>query len=479
MPCVPFLFAVGAPPEEASSMNYTRYRIPVAAAPNLAPHPRRFNVHVSKIGLASLLVREFFHYRGDLGIVLSRPCMYGVFSGPVGGFSPRADHCVGCLRCTVQYPDMVRVEPNPDRLELGDSYFTPDNVDTVLYEAATGRVPVKGAGYRGRYGGPGWDGMWTDMSEIVRPTRDGIHGREFISTQVDIGERPGWLTFDEAGRLDRTPMTVIHLPLPVLFDALPEPRLAGGWEACLSEAAEVLQTLAIVPWRFLADAPALRASAVPLVEPGEVESLLAVEWRPAMIELDGWREDRFNRLRGEVPDSVVSVRLRFGEPMEGPLAAGCRTFHLVADYHGRTDEGFVLDSIRRVHQDLVDQGIREQTTLIGSGGLTAAEHVPKAIIAGLDAVALDTPLLIALQGRFVGECRSATNCRIEMPNVDRRWAVQRLVNLMGSWRDQMLEILGAMGLREVRRLRGELGRAMFQDDLEQEAFGEIEGYSHG
>jgi glutamate synthase domain-containing protein 2 len=92
---------------------------------------------------------------------------------------------------------------------------------------------------------------------------------------------------------------------------------------------------------------------------------------------------------------------------------------------------------------------------------------------------LDTPLLIALQGRFVGECRSATNCRIEMPNVDRRWAVQRLVNLMGSWRDQMLEILGAMGLREVRRLRGELGRAMFQDDLEQEAFGEIEGYSHG
>ena len=26
--------------------------------------------------------------------------------------------------------------------------------------------------------------MWTDMSEIVRPTRDGIHGREYISTSV-------------------------------------------------------------------------------------------------------------------------------------------------------------------------------------------------------------------------------------------------------------------------------------------------------
>jgi hypothetical protein len=37
--------------------------------------------------------------------------------------------------------------------------------------------------------------------------------------------------------------------------------------------------------------------------------------------------------------------------------------------------------------------------------------------------------------------------------------------------------MGAMGLREVRRLRGEIGRAMFQKDLEREAFAGIEGYS--
>ena len=191
-------------------MSYERYHISVAPAPNAAPHPHRFNVNVSKVGLASLLIREILHYRGDLDVVLSRPCMYGVFSGPVGGFSPRPEHCVGCLRCTVQYPDMVRVSPNPDRLELGDSYFTPDNVDTVLYEAATGRVPVKGAGYRGCFGGPGWDGMWTDMSEIVRPTRDGIHGRETISTQVDIGERPAWLTFDDRGALAPDAWRIIH-----------------------------------------------------------------------------------------------------------------------------------------------------------------------------------------------------------------------------------------------------------------------------
>jgi hypothetical protein len=47
---------------------------------------------------------------------------------------------------------------------------------------------------------------------------------------------------------------------------------------------------------------------------------------------------------------------------------------------------------------------------------------------------------------------------------------------MASWRDQLLEILGAMGIREVRRLRGEMGRAMFMKTLEKDAFAEIEGF---
>ena len=46
------------------------------------------------------------------------------------------------------------------------------------YQAETGRIPISGAGYGGKFAGPGFEGIWLDMSEIVRPTRDGIHGRE-------------------------------------------------------------------------------------------------------------------------------------------------------------------------------------------------------------------------------------------------------------------------------------------------------------
>ena len=40
------------------------------------------------------------------------------------------------------------------------------------------------------------------MSEIVRPTRDGIHGREYISTSVDIGRKLPHLAFAD-GQLSR------------------------------------------------------------------------------------------------------------------------------------------------------------------------------------------------------------------------------------------------------------------------------------
>ena len=36
-------------------------------------------------------------------------------------------------------------------------------------------------------------------------------------------------------------------------------------------------------------------------------------------------------------------------------------------------------------------------------------------------------------------------------------------------------MLGAMGIREVRRLRGETGRCMFFEDLERDTFGRLFG----
>ncbi|MCK4909637.1 MAG: hypothetical protein KAS70_07035, partial [Planctomycetes bacterium] len=65
-------------------------------------------------------------------------------------------------------------------------------------------------------------------------------------------------------------------------------------------------------------------------------------------------------------------------------------------------------------------------------------------------------------------CCKITKCPVNLARVPADWGAQRLLNLMAAWRDQLLEILSAMGIREVRRLRGETGRAIFQEEMEKE-----------
>ncbi|MHA2647570.1 MAG: glutamate synthase-related protein [bacterium JZ-2024 1] len=479
---------------------YRRYHIETRRVPDLAGIPPRFRVIVRRSRLALLLLKEFIQYRGNLRIVLNRPCVYGVFSGPVGGFMPRENLCVGCLRCTVQYPDVVRIVRNPARQRLGDSYFRSAFVDAVLYEAQTGLVPVRGAGYRGPFGGDGWDGLWTDMSEIVRPTRDGIHGREFISTSVDMGSKPARLRFRGNVLTGPVPRTVT-LQVPFLLDVLPNSvASAGALISALARTAHDTESLFFLP---VAQAVNYQNPAVaPIVVPGEEPLLNSLRELPRVIEVspisadavttdpEARSEIAMNRatetvasLERKYPDSVIILRLPFlpGDTLLSAYNRGVRSFHLVANYHGRGAGGvFVMDLIRNAHSAFVTYGVRDEVTLIGSGGIIAAEHVPKAIICGLDAVALDTAPLAALQVQFNGDCVDPRSATFVMPEgFSEDWATQRLKNLFASWRDQLLEILGAMGMREVRRLRGETGRAMFQADLEREVFGDIEGYDLG
>ncbi len=433
--------------------------------PELTPVPPRFRVRVKRHKLIALVARELIETRGDLRVSLSRPCVYGVFGRPVGGLWPREENCVGCLRCTVQYPDMVRVEPNPARARLAAPGLTPDQVDTLLYEARTGRVPVRGAGYRGRFGGTSWDGMWLDMSEIVRPTRDGIHGRETISTAVEIGGKLPTLTFDDAGRPvdEAPPLRWVELPFILDGTGVADSALVAR---ILAETARQAGTLALLPGRVAAPGlltPDQRAAVVPSGPVDGDVPLLEID------ALDPVARERAALARASSRRTIVMWRVPLGTDLVPLTAGGAEVLRVVAS----PDQQLAPDlprQLRAMHERLVEAGLRDRVTLIGSVGVRQAEHAAKAVACGLDLVALDLPLWIALQA----------NLGANPPRFPQRmsleWGTGRLQNLLSSWRDQLLEVLGAMGLREVRRLRGELGRTIFQDEMEREAFGEIAGW---
>jgi len=133
------------------------------------------------------------------------------------------------------------------------------------------------------------------------------------------------------------------------------------------------------------------------------------------------------------------------------------------------------DVLREVHRALVKDGCRDELTLIASGGIALPEHMAKAIICGADLVAVDVPLVLALECRLCGECLAGRPCPVELDRIEEEFATRRIVNLLGAWHQQLIEVLGAMGIREVRRLRGETGRAMFFEDLERDSFGRLFG----
>lgn len=456
--------------------NYNRYNIEAQTAPDIIRAKSRFRVKVKKQHLIAHVLKDIYKFKCNLRVALSRPCIYEVLSRPVGGLAPREELCVSCLRCTIEYPELIQIHPNSRPDWLGDSYIRAENVDTILYEARTGRVPVRGAGYRGLFGGSGWDGMWTDMSEIVRPTRDGIHGREFISTSVDIGEKLPYLHFDEHRQMIETPPQVISIQVPFIFDIPPSNSQQEKLTKIFAETARQIETLAIVPIPMIIQFSLHGSHIVPLIRNNEWTYLDQLSWSPQMVVFEGWNRDIFEKLRCKLPNTIVCVCIPMDTDIMELVHKGVRVFHIKANYHGYAGNQFAIDLIHKIHRGLVNAGLREEITLIGSGGIIMAEHIPKAIICGLDAVILDTALWVALQARFEGECINYQTASVSFPRLKIPWGVQRLKNLAASWRDQLLEILGAMGLREVRRLRGEVGRCMFLKELELEAFGEIKGY---
>ncbi len=457
--------------ETIKPSKYERFRIETKPAPHVFQIPNKFDVSARKVRLAAMLVHEAFEYKLNKEVVLSRPCIYGVFGGRFGGFKPLKHKCVGCMRCVQEYPHIMTVKHSDSYKRLGDSFWTPEAVFTIWNEASTGKIPVKGMGYKGAFGGEGFDGIWTDMSEIVRPTRDGVYGREYISTSVDVGRKSTSVDFT---KIDRAPSTV-EIPVPIIFDKVPVGN--GAIRSAVGMASEKLGTFYISRSRTPFDFGP--ANLIPIVDEETIQDL--VERPAAIVEYDADRSELFDKLASALPSSIVIARLPLREE-SGTIACklareGVHGFHLYADYHGQDyskEPQHISASLKVVHQQLVKEGLRDQVTIIASGGITLAEHVPKAIICGADLVGIDTTVLVALQAEFRGETRDRANCQLKPRNIDPGWGAQRLVNLMGVWHDQLIEILSAMGMRDVRRLRGDIGRSMMDAELREQSFKGIE-----
>jgi len=395
--------------------------------------------------------------------------------------------CMGCFSCVQKCTKgILALAPNPAYESLGNSYWTPDIIHATWGQAETGKVPVSGGGYRGPFSGAGFDSMWTDMSEIVRPTRDGIHGREYISTAVDIGRKPAWLSFDgEKGLGDLPPL--VSIPMPVIIDMPPQGYRIPGLFPAFQAAAKQTGIIMLLDYKdigLLEDEKDLGNIALYIAPGASLPPAEAVrKISLAEISESDVSKGRIEELKAVNPELVIAVRINLdADGIERALRMahrpGIEGLHLMADMNGNqigtAKPMFIKDMIRKIHTTLVKDGTRDEITLIAGGGIALAEHLAKTIICGADVVSIDLPLLIGLECRLCAQCRPDA-CPAGITGIKKEYAIGRMITLLAAWHDQLIEVMRAMGIREARRLRGEVGRAMFFEDLEEASFGKLFG----
>jgi glutamate synthase domain-containing protein 2 len=119
-------------------------------------------------------------------------------------------------------------------------------------------------------------------------------------------------------------------------------------------------------------------------------------------------------------------------------------------------------AIPKVHRYLVSEGVRDEVTLMASGGIRTAYDVAKAIALGADGCVIGTAEGVAVGCTHCGNCERGRGCQVGITTTDPElsliinpaWGAQRIVNMYNSWVKQWKSILAGLGLRSVRELRG-------------------------
>jgi glutamate synthase domain-containing protein 2 len=122
-------------------------------------------------------------------------------------------------------------------------------------------------------------------------------------------------------------------------------------------------------------------------------------------------------------------------------------------------------AIASVDQKLREQGVRNEISVIASGGIRSSADLAKSIALGADAVYIGTAALVSLGCRVCGNCYRnlcpwgiATQQPELMNRIDPEMGAVQVANLIKGWTLELSELMGAAGINSIESLRGNRDR---------------------
>lgn len=427
--------------------------------------------------------------------------------------------CVNCLRCVVFCPTNAlkvikyRNEPN------SDNTWTNKIVSEISKQADTGGVLLSSMGSDKDY--PVYfDRIVINASQVTNPSIDPL--REPMETIVHLGKKSHEIKRDSNGKIITKTNPQLKINLPIIFSAMSYGAISYNAHVALLNAAQKIGTfynsgegglhedfypykdniiVQVASGRFGVNKTLFdNASAIEIkigqgakpgigghlpgkkvtedvsktrnipvgvsaISPAPHHDIYSIEDLSQLIyslkEVTGYKKPIIVKIAAV--NNIASIASGIARSGADIIEIdGYRGGTGAAPTRIRDNVGIPIElAIACVDKRLRDEGIRDNVSLIASGGIRSSSDVVKIICLGADAVSIGTASLIAMGCHMCRNCQSglcnwgiATQNPDLVKRLDITKSTNRLINLLNAWNHEIKEMMGGMGINAIESLRG-------------------------